>query len=234
MVIADCRSLSRIGGILLTALTLCFVGSVQPASAQSLFEIAVRRRLPPACAGADAAAGECLRRSVRHVRRRAAAAERRCRLRPRHRLLRADLRRPLFPAAAPCRREPGRTVQIVLSGGEDHGVLRQQDRHRGGAKRHALCRSRQCLRLSRQGQSTTAPATARTGSASRASSPPAIRRCGRATSSPPTTALRPTRGRNRTAEFTPIGTSSSEWARRLSEVKVRPAPPSEKIEPVGQ
>ena len=40
-------------------------------------------------------------------------------------------------------------------------------------------------------------------------------------------------GRNRTAEFTPIGTSSSEWARRLSEVKVRPAPPSEKIEPVA-
>ncbi len=38
MVIADCRSLSRNGGILLTALTLCFVGSVQPASAQNLFE----------------------------------------------------------------------------------------------------------------------------------------------------------------------------------------------------
>ena len=40
-------------------------------------------------------------------------------------------------------------------------------------------------------------------------------------------------GKNRTAEFTPISTSSSEWARRLSEVKVRPAPPSEKIEPVA-
>ena len=40
-------------------------------------------------------------------------------------------------------------------------------------------------------------------------------------------------GKNRTAEFTPIGTSSSEWARRLAEVKVRPAPPSEKIEPVA-
>ena len=39
--------------------------------------------------------------------------------------------------------------------------------------------------------------------------------------------------KGRTSEFTPIGSSSSEWARRLSEVKVRPAPPSEKIEPVA-
>lgn len=40
-------------------------------------------------------------------------------------------------------------------------------------------------------------------------------------------------GKNRTAEFTPINSSSSEWARRMAEVKVRPAPPSEKIEPVA-
>lgn len=39
--------------------------------------------------------------------------------------------------------------------------------------------------------------------------------------------------RNKSAEFTPIGASSSEWARRLAEVKIRPAPPSEKIEPVA-
>ena len=40
-------------------------------------------------------------------------------------------------------------------------------------------------------------------------------------------------GNNKTAEFTPIGSSSSEWARRLAEVKVRPAPPTEKIEAVA-
>jgi hypothetical protein len=40
-------------------------------------------------------------------------------------------------------------------------------------------------------------------------------------------------GKSRTAEFTPLSTSSSEWARRLSEVKIEPAPPSEKIEPVA-
>jgi hypothetical protein len=40
-------------------------------------------------------------------------------------------------------------------------------------------------------------------------------------------------GKSRTAEFTPLNTSSSEWARRLSEVKVEPAPASEQIEPVA-
>jgi hypothetical protein len=40
-------------------------------------------------------------------------------------------------------------------------------------------------------------------------------------------------GKSRAAEFTPIDSSSSEWARRLAEVKVRPAPPVEKIEPVA-
>ena len=42
-----------------------------------------------------------------------------------------------------------------------------------------------------------------------------------------------TGGKKKSAEFTPINSSSSEWARRLAEVKVRPAPPSEKIEPVA-
>ena len=39
--------------------------------------------------------------------------------------------------------------------------------------------------------------------------------------------------KGRTSEFTPISSSSSEWARRLADVKVRPAPPSEKIDPVA-
>jgi hypothetical protein len=37
----------------------------------------------------------------------------------------------------------------------------------------------------------------------------------------------------RSAEFTPINQLSGEWAHRLSEIKVRPAPPAEKIEPVA-
>ncbi len=43
------------------------------------------------------------------------------------------------------------------------------------------------------------------------------------------------RGKNsRSAEFTPISSSSGEWARRLAETKVRPAPPMHKIEPVAE
>jgi hypothetical protein len=41
-------------------------------------------------------------------------------------------------------------------------------------------------------------------------------------------------GKSGAAEFTPINTSSSEWARRLSEVKIEPAPPGEKLEPVAE
>jgi hypothetical protein len=39
--------------------------------------------------------------------------------------------------------------------------------------------------------------------------------------------------RNKSAEFTPINPSSSEWARKLSEIKVRPAPPMHEISPVA-
>jgi hypothetical protein len=40
-------------------------------------------------------------------------------------------------------------------------------------------------------------------------------------------------GKANSAEYTPINTSSSEWAKRLADVKVEPAPPAEKIEPVA-
>jgi hypothetical protein len=38
----------------------------------------------------------------------------------------------------------------------------------------------------------------------------------------------------KSAEFSPINPSSSEWARKLSETKVRPAPPEREIAPVAQ
>jgi hypothetical protein len=41
-------------------------------------------------------------------------------------------------------------------------------------------------------------------------------------------------GKNKSTEFSPINPSSSEWARKLSEVKVRPAPPMHEISPVAQ
>lgn len=41
-------------------------------------------------------------------------------------------------------------------------------------------------------------------------------------------------GRSKSAEFTPIDPSSREWSRRLSGIKVTPAPPAEKITPVAE
>jgi hypothetical protein len=41
-------------------------------------------------------------------------------------------------------------------------------------------------------------------------------------------------GKSGASEFTPINTSSSEWARRLSEGKIEPAPAGERIEPVAE
>jgi hypothetical protein len=40
-------------------------------------------------------------------------------------------------------------------------------------------------------------------------------------------------GKRDTAAFTPINPSSGEWARRLSEIKVRPAPPQQPVETTG-
>jgi hypothetical protein len=37
-------------------------------------------------------------------------------------------------------------------------------------------------------------------------------------------------GKTRSAEFTPVNPSSGEWARKLSEIKVRPAPPQAKVD----
>ena len=191
MAIADRRSIRRVGGVLLAALTLCLAAPVQPAAAQGLFEAlfgGFQRRAPRAMPPQASSYADPFG-MFGDSRRPAGEAER---LRPRHGLLRAHLRRPLFPAAAPCRRVAGRAVQVVLPGGQDHGLLRQQDRHRGRAERHALRRSRQRLRLSRQGQRQLL--LQRQGRA-RPRARRDLRRsdaCGRATSSRPTTALRPT------------------------------------------
>jgi hypothetical protein len=43
-----------------------------------------------------------------------------------------------------------------------------------------------------------------------------------------------TSGRSKSAEFTPINTSSREWSKRVAGIKVRPAPPQHKITPVAE
>lgn len=42
------------------------------------------------------------------------------------------------------------------------------------------------------------------------------------------------KGRSKSVEFTPIDTSSRQWAHRLAGIKVRPAPPMKKITPVAE
>ena len=69
------------------------------------------------------------------------------RRRPR-RLLRAAVRRPLFPDPAPRQCELGAALQRVLPGGQDAGVQRQPDRPRLCEQRRALCRPRERVRLS--------------------------------------------------------------------------------------
>ena len=222
----------RVGGLLLAALSCWAAGSVQPAAAQSLFEAlfggAPRFARPEPLPPQTSSYADPLGLTGRDSRRPSVANStyggygghgtafcvRTC-----------DGR--YFPHAAPRRRIAGRAVPVVLPGEQDHGVLRQQDRLRRGAKRHALCRSRQRLRLSRPATSRTAPATARMGSGSRAWTRAPIRPCARATSWRPTTGFVSYRGKSAKTrdEFTPINPSSSAWARRLSEVKIRPAPP---------
>ena len=212
MAIADRRSIRRIGGVLLTALTLCLAGSVQPAAAQGLFEVAVRR-LPPACAGAAAAAtssyadplglfgserpageasgfGHGTVYCVRTCDGRYFPLQRHAGATP------AELCKSFCPAAKTMVFSGSKIDTAVAPNGTRYADLDNAFAYRDKVGRQLL--------LQRQGR-----ARARAHRV-----PPAIRPCGRATSSPPTTALQPTHGKSRTAEFTPIGTSSSEWARR--------------------
>ena len=184
MVIAECRSLRRIGSILLTALMLCFAGSVQPASAQVLFEslfgasTGMRRSRPPqtnafaepfgmfgegARPSADSGFGHGMVYCVRTcdgryfpLQRHAGATRQNCANR--------SVRRPR-PWCSPAARSTPRSRQTV----------------------HAMPISTTHSPIVTR-SATIAPATARMGSGSPASTPPAIRHCGPAISSPPTPA----------------------------------------------
>ena len=99
-------------------------------------------------------------------------------------LLRAHLRRTLFPDHGGRWPEPRRVLQQLLPGQRDQGGLRQQ--HRPAPRPTTEnpipnCRTRSAIATS---WSRAAPATARTSSASRRSKSRTIRRCARATSSP--------------------------------------------------
>ena len=231
MVIADCRSLRRIGSILLTGLTLYFAGSVQPASAQNLFESlfggGFRRHalepMPRANAFADPFGmfgGEPRRPSadsgfghgtiycVRICDGRYFPLQRHAGANP------AELCKSFCPAAKTMVFSGSKIDAAVAPNGTRYADLDHAFAYRDKVSDSCSCNGKDGLGLARV-ESSGDP-TLRPGDIVATND-----------------GLASYTGRNRTAEFTPIGTSSSEWARRLSEVKVRPAPPSEKIEPVA-
>ena len=230
MVIADCRSLRRIGGVLLTALTLCFAGSVQPAAAQNLFESlfggGFRRHAPEPMPRANAFAdpfgmfggerpaaepsgfGHGTVYCVRTCDGRYFPLQRHAGANP------AELCKSFCPAAKTMVFSGSKIDTAVAPNGTRYADLDNAFAYRDKVSDSCSCNGKDGLGLARV-ESSGDP-TLRPGDIVATND-------GLATYT----------GRNRTAEFTPIGTSSSEWARRLSEVKVRPAPPSEKIEPVA-
>ena len=132
----------RVLRILLAAIAgAAFAVSAVPASAQGLFEFVLPARQS---LGPGLFQPECRFRPERRTPRTASRDGRR------GRLLRADLRRALFPDPAHGRREPGAAMQLVLSGEPDQDLQRQQHRPRGRGGRQALFRAEHGLRLSRE------------------------------------------------------------------------------------
>jgi hypothetical protein len=229
--IADRRSLRRIGGVLLTALTLCFAGSVQPAAAQNLFEAlfggGFRRHAPEPMPRANAFAdpfgmfgGEPRRPSadsgfghgtvycVRTCDGRYFPLQRHAGATP------AELCKSFCPAAKTMVFSGSKIDTAVAQNGTRYADLDNAFGYRDKVSDSCSCNGKDGLGLARV--DTSGDPTLRPGDIVATDN-------GLATYT----------GRNRTAEFTPISTSSGEWARRLSEVKVRPAPASDKIEPVA-
>ncbi len=230
MAIADRRSVRRVGGVLLTASTLCFAAPVQPADAQGLFESLFGRGfrrpapeyIPPSSSFADPFApygnhrpsgeasgfGHGTVYCVRTCDGRYFPLQRHAGATP------AELCKSFCPAAKTMVFSGSKIDTAVAQNGTRYADLDNAFAYRDKVNDNCSCNGKDGLGLARV-ESSGDP-TLRPGDIVATND-------GLATFS----------GKNKTGEFTPISTSSSEWARRLSEVKVRPAPPSEKIEPVA-
>ncbi|MEA2978413.1 MAG: hypothetical protein QOF09_236 [Alphaproteobacteria bacterium] len=227
MTIADRRSIRRVGGVLLAALTLCLAGSVQPVAAQSLFEAlfgGFGRRAPapmtssyadpmpmfghPRPAGEVGGFGHGTMYCVRTCDGRYFPLQRHAGATP------AELCRSFCPAAKTMVFSGSKIDTAVGQNGTRYADLDNAFAYRDKVSDNCSCNGKDGLGLARV--ETTSDPTLRPGDIVATND-------GLATYT----------GKSKTAEFTPISTSSSEWARRLAEIKVRPAPPSEKIEPVA-
>jgi len=220
----------RMGGVLLTALTLCLAGSGQPASAQGLFQAlfgGFQRRapepLPPQTSsyadplglfGNQRPASEAngfghgTVYCVRICDGRYFPLQRHAGTTP------AEQCRSFCPAAKTMVFSGSKIDTAVAQNGTRYADLDNAFAYRDKVSNSCSCNGKDGLGLARVDAS--ADPTLRPGDIVATDE-----------------GLAAYTGKNRTVEFTPLNTSSSEWARRLSEVKVEPAPPSEKIEPVA-
>jgi len=224
------RSMLRhIGGVLLAASTLCLAGAPQPASAQGLFQSlfgGFQRRAPePLPSQANSYADPLFGGESRHSGESGFGhgavvyCVRTCDGRyfplPRHAgASPADLCRSFCPAAKTMVFSGSKIDTAVAQNGTRYADLDNAFVYRDKVTSQCSCNGKDGLGLARI--ETSGDPTLRPGDIVATDS-----------------GLATYNGKSRTAEFTPISTSSSEWARRLAEVKIEPAPPSEKIEPVA-
>jgi len=227
-------SFRRFGGVLLTALTLSLAGAAQPAAAQGLFDAlfgGFQRRapapMPPQTSsyadpinsmfggdrrpsGEAAGFGHGTVYCVRTCDGRYFPLQRHAGTTP------AELCRSFCPAAKTMVFSGSKIDTAVAPNGTRYADLDNAFAYRDKVTKGCTCNGRDGLGLARV--ETIGDPTLRQGDIVATDD-------GLATY---TGSIN-----SKAAEFTPISTSSSEWARRLSEVKVRPAPPAEKIEPVA-
>jgi hypothetical protein len=221
--IANRRAI-RFGGVLLIASMIGVAGAAQPAAAEGLFEAlfgSFRRHIPPPSNSyADPHSpfgGEYRRESnfghgtvfcVRTCDGRYFPLQRHAGMAP------ADMCRSFCPTAKTMVFSGSRIDTAVAQNGTRYADLDNAFAYRDKVPSNCSCNGRDGHGLARL--DTLSDPTLRPGDIVATD-----------------TGLATYKGNSRTAEFTPISTSSSEWARRLAEVKVEPAPPLERIEPVA-
>jgi hypothetical protein len=222
-------STCRTDGVLLAALTLCLAGSVQPASAQGLFQAlfgGFQRRAPESSpqtssfadpfglfgnqrpAGEASGFGHGIVYCVRTCDGRYFPLQRHAGAAP------AEQCKAFCPAAKTMVFSGSKIDTAVAQNGARYADLDNAFAYRDKVSDGCSCNGKDGLGLARVD----------------ASGDPTLRPGDIVATDEGLAAYN---GKSRTTEFTPLNTSSSEWARRLSEVKIEPAPPSEKIEPVA-
>jgi hypothetical protein len=228
---ANRSAIRRIGGVLLAALTLSLAGAAEPAAAQGLFQAlfgGFHRRAPQPAPPQSSAYADPLglfgggrpSGEVSGFGHGTLYCVRTCdgRYFPLQRLAGstpAELCKSFCPAAKTMVFSGGKIDTAVAPNGTRYADLDNAFAYRDKVSNGCSCNGKDGLGLARVEKSSDP--TLRPGDIVATDD-------GLATY---------TGNKGRTSEFTPISSSSSDWARRLSEVKVRPAPPSDKIEPVA-